>query len=85
MEDKSGNGILPLPVKLLYSAFVALPVPYYLQVYGLNDAAAQTWMPPLRYQSLLMGGLPLLVFWPTHWLLARLIPTPAERHKQATS
>lgn len=34
MKDKSGNSILPLPVKLLYSAFVAVLVPYYLHVYG---------------------------------------------------
>ena len=48
-------------------------------VYGPSDTAAQTWMHPLLYLGLLMSGLPLLVFWPTHWLLARLIPAPVNR------
>lgn len=46
-------------------------------VYGPDDSAPQNWMHPLLYLALLMGGLPLLVFWPTHWLLQRLYPAPA--------
>jgi hypothetical protein len=41
-------------------------------VYGFSDAAAQTWMPPLAFLALMMIGLPLLVFLPTHFALRRL-------------
>ena len=40
-------------------------------VYGFSDAAAQTWMPGWAWLALLFVGLPLLVFWPTHWVLQR--------------
>lgn len=40
-------------------------------VYGFSDAAAQTAMPQWAWLALLFLGLPLLVFWPTHWLLKR--------------
>lgn len=40
-------------------------------VYGFSDAAAQTWMPGWAWLALLFIGLPLLVFWPTHWVLQR--------------
>lgn len=40
-------------------------------VYGFSDAAAQTWMPGWAWLALLFTGLPLLVFWPTHWVLQR--------------
>jgi len=43
-------------------------------VYGLGDAAPQDWMPPLVYFLLLLAGMPALVFWPTHWLLRRVMP-----------
>jgi hypothetical protein len=43
-------------------------------VYGLGDAAPQDWMPPLAYFLLLLAGMPALVFWPTHWLLRRVMP-----------
>ncbi len=43
-------------------------------VYGLSDDAAQTWMPPLAWFALMMAGLPLLFFVPTHWVLSRLMP-----------
>lgn len=38
-------------------------------VFGPSDRRQQTWMHPLLYLALLMVGLPLLVFWPTHLLL----------------
>jgi hypothetical protein len=41
-------------------------------VYGMDDSAAQTWMPPLAWLALLMAGLPLLVYLPTHWALKRV-------------
>lgn len=40
-------------------------------VFGLNDAGPQTWLHPHAYFALLLVGLPLVVFWPTHRLLAR--------------
>lgn len=40
-------------------------------VYGFSDAAAQTLMPGWAWLLLLFVGLPLLVFWPTHWILQR--------------
>ena len=43
-------------------------------VYGLGDAAPQDWLPPDLYFSLLLIALPALVFWPTHWLLIKLMP-----------
>ncbi len=43
-------------------------------VYGLSDAAPQTWMPPLAWVALLLTALPLVIFLPTHLLLKRLAP-----------
>ena len=43
-------------------------------VWGLSDHAAQTWMPPLVWFAGLLIGLPLFVFAPTHFLLARIMP-----------
>jgi hypothetical protein len=41
-------------------------------VYGLNEESPQEWMPPLAYLGLLMAGLPVCVFLPSH-LLLRLV------------
>ena len=41
-------------------------------VYGPNGGHPQQWMPPRTYLVLLMVGLPVCVYWPTHTLL-RLI------------
>jgi hypothetical protein len=38
-------------------------------VYGFSDNAAQTWAPPGVFFALMMIGLPVLVFVPTHFLL----------------
>lgn len=43
-------------------------------VYGMDDKVAQTWMHPLAWLSLLLIGLPVLVFYPTHYLLRRFAP-----------
>lgn len=44
-------------------------------VYGMDGR--QTWMPPLAWLGLLMVGLPLLVYLPTHLVLKRLFRPPA--------
>jgi hypothetical protein len=38
-------------------------------VYGLSDNGPQTWMPPMAYLALLLVGLPICVFLPTHLIL----------------
>ena len=38
-------------------------------VYGFSDAAAQTWMPAGAFLAMMMVGLPLLIFLPTHLFL----------------
>jgi hypothetical protein len=38
-------------------------------VYGMNDDKPQEWMPPLAWFGLLLVGLPVIVFLPTHLLL----------------
>jgi hypothetical protein len=40
-------------------------------VYGFNDQKPQTWMPPLAWLGLLMVGLPLGIYLPTHLILKR--------------
>lgn len=45
-------------------------------VYGLDDAAPQTWMPQWLWLACLLIGLPLLVWWPTHLLLRRWMRPP---------
>ena len=40
-------------------------------VFGLSDAVAQSWVPPLVWLGGLMIGLPALLFAPTHLLLKR--------------
>jgi hypothetical protein len=49
-------------------------------VYGLSDAKPQAWMPPLAWLAVMMAGLPLLFFLPTHLLLNGLMgPTGVGR------
>lgn len=43
-------------------------------VFGFSDAAPQTLMPPLAWLGTMIVALPLLLFWPTHWLLKRFMP-----------
>lgn len=40
-------------------------------VYGLSDKQPQQWMPPAAWLALMMTGLPVLFFVPTHLLLKR--------------
>ncbi len=46
-------------------------------VWGKDDHAAQTWVPPYVWLAGLMIGLPLLVFAPTHLVLGRIAPKAA--------
>jgi hypothetical protein len=46
-------------------------------VWGLSDHAPQPWVPAYVWFAGLMIGLPLLVFAPTHLLLARVMPRAA--------
>jgi hypothetical protein len=43
-------------------------------VYGINDAAPQTWMPANAFFGLLLAALPALIWTPSHLLLKRLFP-----------
>jgi hypothetical protein len=45
-------------------------------VFGLSDKEAQQWMPGWVYFTLLLVGMPLLIFLPTHFVLSRLFPPP---------
>ncbi len=45
-------------------------------VYGPSDAAPQHWMPPLAWLGLLLVGMPLLIYFPTHLLLSNVFRTP---------
>ena len=46
-------------------------------VWGPSDNAAQTWVSPSAWLAGLMIGMPLLLYWPTHFLLMRFAPKPA--------
>jgi hypothetical protein len=41
-------------------------------VFGLGSDKPQEWMPPLAYLGVMLVGLPVAIFLPTHFLLARL-------------
>ena len=43
-------------------------------VWGLQDNAAQTWLPACAWFLALLIGLPLFAFAPTHFVLARVMP-----------
>ena len=60
--------LLPAPGALPANSLTPVNVDY---VYGLSDTVAQTWMPGWLWFGLLLAGLPVLIFTPTHWLLGR--------------
>lgn len=41
-------------------------------VYGLSREQPQQWMPPLAYLGLMLVGLPVVIYWPTHVALKKL-------------
>jgi hypothetical protein len=43
-------------------------------VWGMDDTAAQTWVPPYVWLAGLLFALPILVFAPTHYVLTRIVP-----------
>ena len=45
-------------------------------VWGMNDDAAQTWMPAWAWFSTLLVGLPIMVFAPTHFFLSWVMKKP---------
>ncbi len=52
-------------------------------VYGTSDDKPQEWMPPLAWLAVMMFGLPLLFFIPTHFLLSGLMgPTGVWRRER---
>ncbi len=61
--------LMPLPPAPIGSPNLPVNINY---VYGPSELAVQTWMPPLAYLGLLMTALPLLVYWPTHYVLAKV-------------
>lgn len=73
--------VIALPV--LYLCYFLMPAPpppvdnpalpvNINYVYGFDDRAAQSWMPPLVWFMLLQLVLFFLIFLPSHWLLKRL-------------
>ena len=45
-------------------------------VWGMSDDAPQTWLPTYAWLTLLVTGLPLLIFLPTHCPLQKFFPRP---------
>jgi hypothetical protein len=52
-------------------------------VFGLSDEKPQEWMHPHLYFAILMIGMPLIVYLPTHWALSRTCRTPQEIAREA--
>ncbi len=61
---------MPAPGAVLANPKAPVNINY---VYGLSDAAAQTWMPSWAWLSLLMIGLPMIAWLPTHLVLRRFV------------
>lgn len=60
--------LMPAPGAQLANPLAPVNINY---VYGLQDAVAQQWMPPAAWLLLMIFGLPILIFIPTHLLLDR--------------
>jgi hypothetical protein len=48
-------------------------------VFGIHDASPQTWMPAWAWLLIMMAGLPLLVWGPTHLALKKWMKPPKTR------
>jgi hypothetical protein len=46
-------------------------------VFGTSDTAPQTMMPPLAWLVILVVGIPVLMYCPTHWVLERTMGNKA--------
>lgn len=66
---------LPLPPAPVSNPGLPVNVNY---VFGINDKAQQTWMPPHLFFGLMLAALPLMIWLPTHHLLKRCV-VPARR------
>ncbi len=53
------------------AAHIATPVNINY-MHGLSDTAAQTWMPAWAWALVMLAGMPLLIFLPTHLVLRRV-------------
>jgi len=63
---------LPMPPAPASNPGLPVNVNY---VFGLDDSAPQTWMPPIAWFMTLMLALPALVFVPSHFILRRAFST----------
>ncbi|MEX0728164.1 MAG: hypothetical protein WD065_17985 [Planctomycetaceae bacterium] len=61
--------LLPAPAAPRENPNVPVNVNY---VYGFDESAPQTWVPPLAFLAIMMTALPLIVFAPTHVFLAKV-------------
>jgi len=69
-----GYFLLPAPGAKLANPLAPVNVNY---VYGLSDAAAQTWMPGWAWFLLMLVALPTLLLLPSHLLLRKVFGTAA--------
>ena len=61
----------PMPPPFPHPGLTPVNINY---VWGLRDTAAQTLLPPYIWFAGLLLGIPVFVFAPTHFLLARVMP-----------
>jgi hypothetical protein len=66
--------MLPAPGAKLANPLAPVNIDY---VYGFSDSAVQTWMPGWAWLTLLVVGMPLIIFLPTHYLLRKFIRNSA--------
>ena len=64
-----GYFLMPVPPAPFDNPNIPVNINY---VYGLSNAKPQQVMPPLLYLGLLVVGLPMCVFLPTHLILRRI-------------
>lgn len=75
-----GYFLLPAPPAPVDNPNLPVNVNY---VYGMSDIEPQQWMPPLAWLAVMLTGLPLLFYLPTHLLLSWLAAPAAVRTKVA--
>ncbi len=47
-------------------------------VFGFSEHRSQTQLPPLAWLGILVAGIPLVLYLPTHLVLKKVFPNPAE-------